>query len=222
MILLLVLACQKPALTPQDVELSGRISVNWDDSLQRGRIAVLRYVPSVVPLPAERQGIAMESCATVVPRQALDGVLRETEVSVTCDGEPMALRANATGFWVHHFTDPQIAGLSCEVTLDGERIPLPTLPEVPDLTVRGRRMQWTAGESDEIRVVYPRSQGESTICRFEDDGEAIGPRPGRLAFVTRHNYALPKVDDGRVAVTVTAGGWWEREAEETAPSESAR
>ena len=203
-------ACKKPDVNAQDVELSGRVSLTWDETLQRGRLAVLRYLPAAVPLPAERQGIPVDACETLVPRTALDGVLRETEVSAICDGEALALSADATGFWAHRFTAPPPAGFTCEVTVDGESFELPPLPEAPDLTIRAHRARWTPGDADEIRVVFPRADRQSTICRLTDDGDAFLPRTSTGAFVTRHRYALPKIEDGRVSVTVTAGAWWSR------------
>jgi len=203
-------ACTRASVQPQDVELAGRISLTWDETLQQGRLAVLRYLPAPVPLPAERQGIPMDACDTVVPRTALDGVLTDTTVSAVCDGEPLLFSENATGFWAHRLTEQPPDGYTCEVTIDDEVVTLPPLPAAPDLHIRARRARWTPGDADEIRVVFPRAASQSTICRLSDDGSALVPQPGRGGFVTRHRYALPKLEGGRVSVTVTAGRWWSR------------
>lgn len=211
--LLLLAACQRAAPAPQQAELSGRISLSWDEELQRGRLVVASYLPAEVPLPAERHGVPMDGCLTVIPRAVLDGVLQPSEASAACGGQPLALEERVTGLYAHRFTEPLAPGTVCTVTLDGRTYELPPLPEVPDLSLRGGRARWTAGDGDEIRLTMPRRREESTICRLSDDGRARVPRPGGLAFVSRHRYALPRSEaQSRVSITVTAGRWWERGA----------
>jgi hypothetical protein len=196
------------------VELSGRLSLSWDATSGKGRLAVASYLPAPLPLPAERQGIPMDACLLQTPSQLLDGALRGgIEVSASCDGAPLALEERMTGLWVHRIEAPPPAGMACEVTLDGRSYELPPLPEVPDLEVRGRRMRWTPAEGDELRVAFPASGGQSTLCRLADDGAARGaPRHATLAFVTRQRYALPAAEEGRLAISVAAGAWWEGDA----------
>ncbi len=206
-------ACRPPDPGPQRAELSGRIALSWDADRRRGHLIVASYLPAELPLPAERHGIAMESCRRVVPRATIDGVLRPAEVSASCEGLELELEERLPGLYAHRFTEPLEAGTTCAVTLDGRSYTLPPLSPVPDLSLRGGRARWTPGDGDELRLTMPRSREESTVCRLSDDGRARVPRPGDLAFVSRHHYALPRAeDDSRIAITATAGRWWERGA----------
>lgn len=214
MSLLLLLACLRPPEVAPGARVlqSGQISLSADLTLGRTELRIHTFAADLRPLPAERQGVNLGDCATLVPSSAAEGlVLRRAEVSARCDGEALPLQELTAGLMSYTFPGPVPPGLRCEVSVDGQTVALPPLPEAPDLRFGLARAKWTPAGGDEIRVVVPRSAGRSTYCRLPDIGEGPAPRGARSAqsFASRHRLALsePEPDGSRVAVTVTSGVW---------------
>ena len=207
-----VAGCRPAHLEPTRTELVGRISLSLDASLDRSTLAVQAWQPTEVDLPEERLGLRMDACHVAMPVPRELGVLREAQASARCNGEDLELEPLATGAWNVTMQPGLPVGSRCEVTLDGTDIELPELLPPPDIRPSGRGLAWTPGDADELRVVVPLPTGELATCRLSDDGD--GPRPKQLkrhtAFATRQSYAMPRVGDGRVAVSVASGVWLSR------------
>ena len=207
--ILWLLACQPRLVEPSPVRQAGQITLTQDASRGTTRLRVLLYESFAGPLPSERQGLPMDACATLVPTTSSQAtVYRDAEVRAWCGGQEIELTEHAPGSWARK-VDPAAAGLSCEVTIDGEPVEVPPLPEVPDVEVRRTGLVWTPADGDEVRVSVPRSGGRSTLCRLVDDGE--GPRPKGIglqtSFVSRVALAAPALEGGRVPVASIAGAW---------------
>ncbi|MCB9758249.1 MAG: hypothetical protein H6739_00275 [Alphaproteobacteria bacterium] len=214
-VVLALVACRPPppAGAPSaTVPLVGQISLSVDRTAGRANLRIHSMNRAMRPPPAERQGVPLDTCRTVVPTSYAEGVvLAPRPVAARCGGTPLTLEEPATGVFQHSFDRLPPPGTRCEVDFDGVTIPLPPLPEAPDLRVTVAGLRWTPAGGDELRYVIPMTDLESTICRLSDDGEAPAPPGARtqLAFVTRHQLALVPLpeQDARVAVSVTAGVW---------------
>ncbi len=211
MTLLWLLGCpprQLPEPTP--ALLAGQATLSVDHHTGRSHFRLLLHEPVAAPLPSERQGIPLDSCATTVPEQHADypRVYRDAVVSLDCDGERPLDRA-APGNWSHYFEQPPAAGTRCTLWLDGQAIALPPMPEPPEMRFAGGSLTWTGGGADEVRVSVPRAEGRSTLCRLVDDGRAPAPphMRGRQAFITRVELDQVRLDQGRLAMASIAGTW---------------
>lgn len=214
MIALWLLACLPlPEAAPAEpLLLAGQVSLTTDHTLQRSELRIHTFTPDLRPAPAERQGVPMGECATLVPRSAGEGlVLRRAQVSAACAGQPVALEEVAPGLVAHTFPGMLPTGTSCAVTVDDQEIALPALPPAPDVRFGVARSRWTPVGADELRIVVPRTAGRNTICRLPDTGVGPEPRGARhtLAFASHHRMGLstPDPSGARVAVTVSSGVW---------------
>lgn len=204
-----LLACVPQVLEPTEVRQAGQITLSADATRGTARLRVLVYDNHVGPLPSERQGLALDACATQIPEAASAArVFRDAEVRAWCDGVEIALTEAAPGSWSRAL-DGAVPGTRCDVEIDGERLSVPPLPQPPDLEVRATRLTWTPAGADELRVSVPRGDGRSTLCRLRDDG--AGPRPRGIglqtAFVSRVELDAPKTEAGRVPIASIAGVW---------------
>jgi len=210
---LLLLACtaRAPSEEPAEHLLAGSVTLSIDVTASRARLQVTTIEPARGVLPADRHGIPLGRCAVLEPVTPLAGhALRGSTVEAWCDEVALSLTSPAPGVTDHLFAGPPDPGTACEVEIDGSRITLPAVPEAPLVEVSAGRLRWQAGGGDELRYVIPRSDGLSTICRLEDDGDAEAP-PGagsRLSFSSRVRLALPELEGrGRLPVAVIVGSW---------------
>ena len=202
----------RPALVPpDDLLLGGSVTLSVDETAGRARLRVRTIRPSKGTPPAERHGLALDECATLLPLVPLEGeVLMDAEVQAWCGGQPLGLNTDFPGHAEHLFARPPPPGTVCEVSVNGERITLPALPVAPVVDVVRGRLSWLPADADELRYVIPRTHGESTICRLRDDGDAPAPIGARLhlSFASRVALALPPLGtDARLPVSVIAGTW---------------
>ncbi len=200
-----------PGPTPDQQLLAGSVTLSVDRTARRARLRVRTLLPAVGVPPAERHGLDLDECATLAPLPPLTGqVYRRAAVAARCDETELALQEGPTGTYTHLFATLPTPGTACEVSIDGERIALPPLPAAPVVQVARGRLTWDGQPADELRFVIPRTEGESTICRLRDDGDAPAPTGARLqlSFASRVALALPALADGsRLPVSVIAGTW---------------
>jgi len=193
------------------VLLGGSVTMSVDVTARRARLRIRTIQPAPGVVPAERHGLGMDECATLKPLVPLEGqVLRPATVEAWCDGEPVSLDNDGMGTATHLFPQTPDPGTVCELVVDGQTLTLPPLPVAPVVEVVRGRLSWEAGDADELRFVMPRSDGESTICRLEDDGDAKAPTGARLqlSFASRVALALPQLEPGsRLPIAVIAGTW---------------
>lgn len=217
MIPLLIGACPSPRVEVAPTTLAGQVTLSADHDRDVARLRVVLHEPITAPLPSERQGLAIDSCDTLLPNTAVvGGPATGAEVRAWCGGEELALKQREEILWVHVFPEMPPSGLACRLEIDlGDGpigVALPPLPAPPDLERRGRQMEWTPMGADEIRVSVPQSQGQTTLCRLADDGKAPAPRGLRLqtGFVTRVEIDVVRLGDARLELT-SIGGRWLRE-----------
>lgn len=210
LVLSLLVACTAPAAEPTDLPLGAQVALTVDLDMPQARLSVSTFLPARVPLPQERQGIALDQCETRVPVSAREGLIMQDRPALAeCGGQPLPLASEAPGLLSYYFLGMPDPGLRCTVTLEGQRIALPPLPVAPDPDVGRLRLRWTPGDADELRLVWPRDQSLNTICRLRDDGAAPAPRAavGRFGYATRHRFAQARAGRYAVALTSTAGRW---------------
>lgn len=214
MIPLILRGCPTPLVEPAQTVLAGQISLNADTSRERARLRILLHQPIAAPLPSERQGLALDTCATFVPTQFTGGEpLQGVTARAWCAGEELELESMGKSGWRHSFSGLPDPGLSCRVEVrTGDTtatFELPPLPAAPDLHRRGRQLTWSAKGADEVRLAVPRTEGRNTLCRLADDGEHRSTEPiqGDLGFATRAELAVGRLGEGRVELVSLSGAW---------------
>ncbi len=200
-----------PLQKPQEEVLAGSVTLSVDVTARRARLRIRTIEPAPGPLPAERHGLTLDHCATLKPLVPLEGQqLRPAQVRAWCQDEELSLTGNQDGLAEHLFSGTPPPGTVCEIEVDGQSFSIPPLSTAPVIQVVGTRLHWEPGEGDELRFVIPRKDGESTLCRLRDDGEAPAPAGARKQsfFASRVRLALPMLQgEGRLPVSVIAGTW---------------
>jgi hypothetical protein len=193
------------------VLLSGNITLSVDVTAGRGKMRVHCFEPALSIPPAERQGLALDECAVLQPEMHQGPLVRrDCEIQAWCGDQEIAMPKPFPGYAEHLFTVLPAPGTYCEVAIDDEHFALPPLPVAPIVHVQHGRLRWVPAQGDELRFVVPRNQGENTLCRLRDDGDAPAPPGARrnLAFASRVRLAMPSTqDDAKIPVAVIAGTW---------------
>jgi hypothetical protein len=187
------------------------VTLSVDVTASRARLRVRTIRPGAGLPPAERHGLSLDQCATLKPLVALDGeVMRGAQVRAWCDDRELVMENGMHGVATHLFARLPEPGTPCVIEVDGQTLELPPLPEAPVIDIVRGRLRWEPGDADELRFVIPRTEGESTICRLRDDGDADAPPGARLhlSFASRVRLALPELNGGgHLPVAVIAGTW---------------